>query len=391
MLREIENKIQKITNEIETRQDLSIEDIEKFEKELEELETEKAKAVEIEERRSSILSKVSAGAGTVVTTFKPMQTMTETNVDTYGTIEYRNAFKNFVATGTPIPIEYRADASTTMSDVNAVIPTTIVNKVVEKLEQTGELLNLVTRTSVTAGMSISVENLKPTATWTGENKKSDKQKKTLIPITFGTYKLRCAVGQSLEVSVMSLDVFEQLIIKNITQAMVRAIEESIIDGGGTASPKGITKETFTAEQTVTVSTVSLEVIKKVEKAIPLEYEDSAVWVISKDLFTEITFLEDTNGRLVATEDLNAKGFGKRKIFGRPVVLTNRITKFETASADDIVGFVGDMSDYIFNTNYEMTLSKYFDNETEENVTKAVMLCDGKLARKDSFIILKKGE
>lgn len=391
MLREIENKIQVIQSEIEKRQDLSIEEIEKFEKELAELETEKAKVIEVEERRSSLLDKISAGAGTVIASTTPMKVMTENTVDAYGTIEYRNAFRNFVSTGTPIPIEYRADASTTMSDVNAVIPTTIVNKVVEKLEQTGELLNLVTRTSIKAGMSIAVENLKPTATWTGENKKSDKQKKTLLPITFGAYKLRCAVGESLEVSVLSLDTFEQLIVKNITQAMVRAIEESIIDGVGTASPKGITKETFTADQTVTVSTISLEVIKKVEKSIPLEYEDSAVWVLSKDLFTEITFLTDTNGRLVATEDLNAKGFGKRKIFGRPVVLTNRVTKFETAVKDDIVGFVGDMSDYIFNTNYEMTLSKYVDNETDENVTKAVMLCDGKLARKDSFIILKKGE
>lgn len=391
MLREIENKIQVIQSEIEKRQDLSIEEIEKYEKELAELEIEKAKVIEVEERRSSLLDKISAGAGTVLSSTTPMKAMTENTVDTYGTIEYRNAFRNFVSTGTPIPIEYRADASTTMSDVNAVIPTTIVNKVVEKLEQTGEILNLVTRTSIQAGVSIPVENLKPTATWTGENNKSDKQKKTLGSITFGAYKLRCAVGQSLEVSVMSLDVFEQLIIKNITQAMVKAIEESIIGGAGTASPKGITKETFTAEQTVTVSTIDLEVIKKVEKSIPVEYEDTAVWVLSKDLFTEITFLTDTNGRLVATEDLNAKGFGKRKIFGRPVVLTNKVTKFETASTDDIVGFVGDMSDYIFNTNYEMTLSKYVNNETDENVTKAIMLADGKLARKDSFVILKKGE
>ena len=40
---------------------------------------------------------------------------------------------------------YRADAVSKSTDVGAVIPTTVLNQIVEKLESTGMILALVTR------------------------------------------------------------------------------------------------------------------------------------------------------------------------------------------------------------------------------------------------------
>src|SRR5690606_33173243 len=52
--------------------------------------------------------------------------------DPYGTLEYRNAFKSFAMTGEIKP-ELRANATTTTSDISAVIPTTILKEVISKL------------------------------------------------------------------------------------------------------------------------------------------------------------------------------------------------------------------------------------------------------------------
>ena len=44
---------------------------------------------------------------------------------------------------------------------------------------------------------------------------------------------------------------------------------------------------------------------------------------------------------------------------------------------------------MFNTNYAMTVKKYEDNDTEDEVTKAVMICDGKSLELNSLVVMKK--
>ena len=77
-------------------------------------------------------------------------------------IEYRRAFMTFVTRGIPIPAEYRDNTATT--DVAAVIPTVVVNQIVEKLEATGMILPLVTRTNYSAKMQVPVASVTPVAT-----------------------------------------------------------------------------------------------------------------------------------------------------------------------------------------------------------------------------------
>ncbi|PEP79428.1 phage major capsid family protein, partial [Bacillus toyonensis] len=46
-------------------------------------------------------------------------------------------------------------------------------------------------------------------------------------------------------------------------------------------------------------------------------------------------------------------------------------------------------DYILNTNYQMGVKKYEDNETDDLVTKAIMIVDGKVVDNNSLVVLKK--
>lgn len=205
----------------------------------------------------------------------------------------------YVCRGEALPKEYRADAVSKSTDVGAVIPTTVLNQIVEKLESTGMILALVTRTAYKGGVSIPVSTVKPTATWVNEGAGSDKQKKNIAKdgmITFAYHKLRCAVAVSLEVDTMAISAFETLLINNIVEAMTKALEQAIIDGNGTGKPKGILAETPADGQTIESAAPSYSDLIKAEGALPMAYENGAVWCMSKKTFMEYVGMTDKNGQ-----------------------------------------------------------------------------------------------
>ena len=54
-------------------------------------------------------------------------------VDAYDTKEYRTAFMEYMCRGTSIPAELRA--TTTTADASAVIPTTVLNEIIQKMDK----------------------------------------------------------------------------------------------------------------------------------------------------------------------------------------------------------------------------------------------------------------
>lgn len=111
-------------------------------------------------------------------------------------LEYRQAFMENVLHNTPIPAELRADANTLTSDVATVIPTELVNQIIEKFDNVGMILPLINKTSYAAGVVIPTSTVKPVATWVNEGAGSDRQKKTTGSITFTYHKLRCEIGRA---------------------------------------------------------------------------------------------------------------------------------------------------------------------------------------------------
>jgi len=61
----------------------------------------------------------------------------------------------------------------------------------------------------------------------------------------------------------------------------------------------------------------------------------------------------------------------------------------TMASDTVVAFLFNPKDYVLNTNYQMTVKKYEDNETDDMVTKAIMLVDGKVVDKNSLVTVTK--
>lgn len=316
------------------------------------------------------------------------------NEDMYNSIEYRKAFMNHVIKGTPIPEKFiNADENTKTTDVGSVIPTTVLEKIIEKLEATGMILPLVTRTSYKGGLSIPTSAVKPVATWVAEGQGSEKQKKPTGQIVFGYYKLRCAVSMSFETSVVTLPVFETTLINNVTEAMVKALEQAIISGTGEGQPTGILTETAPEGQNIEIAAnadVNYETLINAEAALPLAYENDAVWCMTKKTFMKFVGMTDNNGQPIARVNYGIAGRPERTLLGRTVVLNDYMTSLGAPIEEDaVVAFLFNFKDYVLNTNYNITIKRYEDNETDDQVTKALMLADGKVVDKNSLVTITK--
>lgn len=330
------------------------------------------------------------GVGTVVGTVVE-STTNQTSDDLLNSVEYRQAFMNHVVRGVAIPAEFtNVDSNTKTGDVGVLIPTTVLEKIIEKLESTGMILSSVTRTSYKGGVSIPVSSVKPVAKWVTEGSGSDKQKKDIKgSITFAYHKLRCAVSVSFETDLMALSIFETTLINNITEAMTKALEQAIISGTGEGQPKGILTEEVNEGQEIKASTLSYDTLVNAEAALPLEYEDGAVHCMTKKTFMAYIGLKDSNGQPIARINYGIGGKPERILLGRPVILCNYLKSFDTAETGEVFHFLFNFKDYVLNTNYNMGLKKYEDNDTDDMVTKAIMIADGKVVIKDSLVTIKK--
>ena len=309
-------------------------------------------------------------------------------------MEYRKAFMEYVARGTEIPAELRANANTLLSDVGSAVPTVLVNQIIEKMESTGMILPLLTRTSYAAGVSIPTSSVKPVATWVAEGAGSDRQKKTAGTITFTRFKLRCEISMSMEVSVMAISAFESAFTKQVTEAMVKAIEAAVVStGAGTSAPKGILAETPETGQALTANALTYQLLVDAEAAIPQAYETGTVWCMTKKTFMGFIGMVDSQKQPIARVNYGIGGAPERTLLGRQVILCgDYMDNFSTSLATGkVFAFLFRFSDYVLNTVYDMGVQRKQDWDTEDMLTKAVMSVDGKVVDKGSLVTIAKSE
>lgn len=296
--------------------------------------------------------------------------------------EYRNAFMDFVLRKKPIPAEMRANTLT--DDVTAAIPVEVMNRIVEGIAANGMILPLVTRTNYKSGLSIPTSSVRPVATWVNEGAGSDPQKKTLGQISFTHFKLRCEVSMSMEVSVMTVPVFEKVFIANVVAAMTTALEKSFIAGTGTGQPTGILTQEAPEGQTITLDgEPTFSKLIAAEGALPIEYENTAKWVMTKKAWAQVEGMVDTNKQPIARVNYGLDGKISRVFAGREVVLIPYAEEM-----GDNFAFIYDFKDYVVNTIYDMSIQRKQDWDTEDQRIKAVMGVDGKPVSNASLVLVK---
>lgn len=311
------------------------------------------------------------------------------NSDMYSTLEYRNAFKNYVLNGTPIPEEYRnqeqrSDEITLVGDVAAVIPTTILNKVIEDLTVEGKIISRINQTTIQGAVEIPISEINPTATWLASETEVSKEQKAKMEakIKFGYHLLEAKVAIGLLTATVTLPVFENTVVRQLKKAMIRAIESAVISGTGSGQPKGLTTYNLPANQIIKMNVNTIGTVKQwaeVEAAIPESAEDeNLIYMMNKATWEKyLNGMTDTTGQKIGLGKINEKG--QKILNGREVLTTDQFPSFDVADADATFGCVVDLDKYLLNSNLAMYYKKYYDEDKNKWVHKALMIADGQMA------------
>jgi HK97 family phage major capsid protein len=307
--------------------------------------------------------------------------------DIYSSMEYRNAFKDFIVKGTPIPdkfVQKRANELTTVTDIGAVIPTTILNQVIEDMTIEGKILSRITQTAFQGGIAIPISEVNPTATWlASESVVSEEQKAAMnAKLTFSYHVLEAKIAIGLLSATVSLSIFENTVIKQLKKAMTRALETAIVSGSGVGQPLGFTKHSLLpSDQIVEIKEADMGTVKAwagVEAKIPETAEDSVIYVMSKATWEKyLNGMVSTTGQKIGLGKINEKG--QKILNGREVLTVDKFASYDAANVGDIFGAVVDLSQYMMNSNLAMYYKKYFNEDTNKWIHKALMIADGKMA------------
>lgn len=323
----------------------------------------------------------------------------ERSGNVYASVEYREAFRNFMQTRNRAELdrvlESRADATTLTTDLSAVIPTTIQDRVIEALVSYGGIFARITKTNINGGVAFPISSLNPEAVWLAEGSTAEKKKlQSNTSVQFSYYKLQVKIATSIEASVASLEMYEKLVAEKLVRAIIVALETAVIKGSGVGQPLGITTDPrITQKVSVKLANLKYDTFLSVLAKIDSAYDTrDLVWLMNRDtFFTNVLGLVGTDGQPVARVNHGIDGKPEHIFLGRNVILTSEIKSVTAvtpgATPAAVFAVLGDLSEYAINSNLQLTVKKYFDEDTDEWIDKATLIADGKPLDAGAFALL----
>ena len=353
------------------------------------------------EGRSQIPANAEFRGGTPIASYSSVATVAQRsnkNVDRHDTPEYRSAFMEYVCRGVEIPAELRTDAVTGTTDASAVIPTTLMHEIVQKMDTYGNIYKAVRKLNVQGGITIPILSIKPEATWVGEGKSESQKISAQDTVTFSYFGVECKIAQTLLANAVTISEFQDLFVPLATEAIIKAVEKAIMKGSGTKQPLGILNDPRIPKANIITITPTEFASwdgwhKKVKAKMKKAYLNGSFIMNQSTFDGHIDGMVDKNGQPIGRTNYGINGEETYRFLGKTVetVEDDLIASWDDAAEGDVVAAFVNLTDYVVNTNKQMTTVKWVDNDTNEVKNKCIMICDGKLVDPNGVLIIKKGK
>ena len=390
------NEVRSINEQLEELND----DIAEVNAELEAIaEEERAAAAATEERGAAVPANAQLVNPTVRGSY-PAQVEDE---EPTNKVEYRKAFMAYVQRGVAIPAELRAGSANSTESAGAAIPMTVMNEVINTVRKRyGNIYSKVRKTQVQGGVKYPVGALQATFKWVGEKTVSPRQKAgNLGDVTFAYHVGEIRIATTFLASITTLAAFEAELTRVIAIAYVQAMDLAIVNGSGDGAPLGILNDPRVVN-TVTMTAADFSNWQKWREKffakLPLGYKAGDFIFTSSTVESKLETMADSNGNPIFRQatglevndgdayEPNGRFFGREIEIVEPDVIAD----FDTASAGDVVGIFWQPDQYALNENFGFTMRRYFDEETNEWVYKALVVADGKTLNPIGFYKITKG-
>lgn len=298
------------------------------------------------------------------------------------------AFVEYLRSGKAMELETRADSNWTPTENGAVIPSSIANKIIEKIVEISPIYGLATKYNVGGSLSIPYYDESTgsvTMEYADEFTEGGAKAGKLMSITLNGYLARaiCKVSKKL-INNSQFDILSYVIGK-VAEACVKWIDTQLINGTDNKI-EGLSK----AKQVLTAKTadkIEADELIDLQDMIPDAYQGNAIWIMSRATRTAIRKLKDGDGNYLLNKDATAKwGYS---LFGEPVYIADCIKQ----EAGKPAVYYGDFSGLAVKTaetvNIEVLREKYAEQHAVGIVAWLEM--DSKIENDQKIAVLKMKE
>ena len=317
-------------------------------------------------------------------------------------MEYRKAFMAYIQKGTPIPAELRNGEVISTNETGAAIPLTVMNEVINTIRKRyGNLYGKVRKLSVPGGVEIPVGALQASFKWINESTVSPRQKTDKLgKITFGYHTAEIRIAQTFLSKLLTLSAFEAELTRIIAIAYLEAMDKAIVAGSGDGSPLGILNDARVTN-TIAMNASDMSNWKAWRKnffaKLPLGYRAGEFIFPMSTVESYLETMSDDNNNPIFRQATGLDvgdgdaAFPAGRFFGREISIVEEdiLPDFDTASAGDVIGIYWQPEEYAINENFGFTMRRYYDEETNEWVDKALVVVDGKVLNPTGYYLITK--
>lgn len=231
------------------------------------------------------------------------------------------AFESYIR-GT-LDLETRSDVNLTKSDNGAVIPSSIANKIIEKVEEMSPLFAMATHYNVGGTLTIpsyDASTQKITMAYATEFTAIDSTsgKFTSISLTGFLAGARSLISKSL-VNNSQFDLVP-FVVRKMAEAAAYWIENQLINGT-TNKIEGLSKVAASVTA-ASATTVTADELIDLQETIPDVYQGGCIWVMSKATRTAIRKLKDGQNNYLLNKDATSRwGY---TLFGKDVYISDNM-------------------------------------------------------------------
>lgn len=237
--------------------------------------------------------------------------------------------------------ELRSDVNLTKSANGAIIPTSIVNKIISKVKEISPLYALATKYHIGGTITIPYYDESTTAitmAYATEFTELESHVGSFTSIQLSGYLAGALTKLSL--SLINNSQFDVVgyIVEKMSAAIAEWVEKELIHG---SSGKITGLSDIGADMTVTAvssTAVTADELMDVQEKVIDAFQNGAIWIMNRTTRAAIRKLKDSDGNYLLNRDVSAKwGY---TLFGKDVYTSDNV---DAIAADKVVAFYGDFS------------------------------------------------
>lgn len=245
------------------------------------------------------------------------------------------AFANYIR-GT---VEERADVNLTKSDNGAVIPSSIANKIIKKVENICPIYQMATKYNVGGTLNIPYYDeatSKITMAYATEFSELESTSGKFLNIELKGFL--AGVLSKISKSLINNSQFDivNFVIGAMADSISKWIENELLNGTDDKIEglTGVTQSVTTAAATA----LTADELIDLQESIPDVYQSNAVWIMSKKTRTAIRKFKDSNGDYILNKDATSRwGYS---LFGKDVYVSDNMSDI---AASKTTVYYGDFS------------------------------------------------